>query len=222
MKKVRGRFAPTPSGFLHLGNARTALVAWLSARSKGGELVWRTEDLDKAREKEGAQEAAVEDTLWLGLDWDEGGGRGGPDAPYLQSQRTENYNRALQVLHARDSIFPCSLSRRDINNIALAPHAGERKSTPYPVSARPEHLDKDWLQNFDSNLDKRAKAIRFKVPDISIQFVDQIIGSITSHVRKETGDFIIKRKDGIWAYQLDKYCFGMSLEPQFQNSLTFP
>src|SRR6185295_8164148 len=95
---VRGRYAPSPTGMIHLGNARTALAAWLSVRSQGGAFVWRVEDLDGPRTVPGLAEAQLEDLAWLGLDWDEGPDRGGPFAPYLQSQRSDLYEAALARL----------------------------------------------------------------------------------------------------------------------------
>ena len=113
MYQKRGRYAPSPTGYLHVGNARTALVAWLSVRSVQGRCVWRIEDLDEPRVVPGMAEAAEEDLLWLGLDWDEGHSQGGPFKPYTQSLRHSYYDDALNVLHEKGNLFPCTFSRKD-------------------------------------------------------------------------------------------------------------
>src|SRR5512140_2372955 len=110
----RGRYAPSPTGLLHVGNARTALAAWLSVRARGGTFVWRLEDIDPPRIVAGAAEAAVADLAWLGLDWDEDPEAGGPFAPYVQSERSDVYEAALRMLHDCGRLFPCRLSRKDL------------------------------------------------------------------------------------------------------------
>src|SRR3954447_25755352 len=107
---------------IHVGNARTALAAWFSARSRGGVFVWRLEDLDPPRVIPGVAAAQMADLAWLGLDWDEGPDVGGPFSPYVQSQRAELYAAALDRLAAAGRLFPCRLSRRDVAAIASAPH----------------------------------------------------------------------------------------------------
>src|SRR3954454_10885320 len=111
---VRGRFAPSPTGALHVGNARTALLAWLHARAAGGALVMRVEDLDVGRVRAGVMETQLDELRWLGLDWDEGPDVGGPHPAYLQSARTALYDDALRTLAARGLLFECSCSRKDI------------------------------------------------------------------------------------------------------------
>src|SRR4030095_4464325 len=118
MGTSRGRYAPSPTGMIHAGNARTALAAWLSARSRGGTFVWRVEDLDPPRGVPGLAERQVEDLAWLGLDWDEGPDVGGPHAPYVQSQRSALYEEALQQLADAERLFPCRVSRRDLQAIS--------------------------------------------------------------------------------------------------------
>ena len=120
---VRGRYAPSPSGDLHLGNLRTALLAWLFARCAGGSFVLRVEDLDRPRVRPGAARRMLSDLLWLGLDWDEGPDSGGPYAPYTQSERLEIYQHYLQHLRNADLIYPCYCSRAEIA-IASAPQQG--------------------------------------------------------------------------------------------------
>ena len=121
----RGRYAPSPTGMIHAGNARTALAAWLSARSRGGSFVWRLEDLDPPRVVPGMAEAQLADLAWLGLDWDEGPDIGGPHAPYEQSRRSAFYEEALARLAEAERLFPCRLSRKDLQAVASAPHGRE-------------------------------------------------------------------------------------------------
>src|SRR4051794_40280655 len=111
---IRGRYAPSPSGTLHLGNLRTALLAWLFARSLGGVFVLRMEDLDIQRVRSGAKEQMLADLAWLGLDWDEGPDIGGPYAPYTQTERQEIYKTYLQRLIEAELVYPCYCSRAEI------------------------------------------------------------------------------------------------------------
>jgi glutamyl-tRNA synthetase len=123
---VRGRLAPSPTGALHLGNARSFLIAWLSVRSRGGSLLLRMEDLDHPKVKPAAAAQALDDLRWLGLDWDEGPDIiGGPHAPYVQTQRIEKYAAALEKLRASGRVYPCVCARRDVEAGQSAPHAGE-------------------------------------------------------------------------------------------------
>lgn len=123
--RPRGRLAPSPTGALHLGNARSFLAAWLSIRSRDGTLVLRMEDLDHPKVKPGAAEQALDDLRWLGLDWDEGPDIGGPCGPYVQSRRTEYYAAALGTLQAAGKVYPCVCTRRDVEQGQSAPHLGD-------------------------------------------------------------------------------------------------
>ncbi len=139
----RGRYAPTPSGQLHVGNARTALVAWLSARAAGGAFVMRVEDLDGPRTVPGMAALALDELAWLGLDWDEGPERGGPFAPYVQSERFGLYEEALARLAVADRLFPCARTRKDLRQLATAPHGPTKEerggeAPPYPRAWRPK------------------------------------------------------------------------------------
>jgi glutamyl-tRNA synthetase len=191
--------APSPTGLVHLGNARTSLVAWLSIRSRGGTLVYRLEDLDRARVVEGLAEAAVEDLRWLGIDWDESPDSGGAFAPYQQSKRSGLYESALDRLLTAERIFPCARSRRDLEGIASAPHGGA--TSPYPKELRPRAAEKDWLERIraDSGLDA---AVRFAVAGGEITFVDRVLGTRHEDVSTTVGDFVVRRRDGVFAYQL--------------------
>ncbi|MCB1036274.1 MAG: tRNA glutamyl-Q(34) synthetase GluQRS, partial [Acidobacteria bacterium] len=196
--RPRGRYAPTPSGLLHVGNARTALVAWLSARSAGGSFLMRVEDLDGPRTVPGAADAALRDLAWLGLDWDEGPDVGGPFAPYVQSRRQAVYEAALETLARAGRLFPCGRSRKDLQELASAPHGGTG-SPAYPRSLRPKQLAADWFEHFRTG---GEKAIRFAVHDRPVRFVDRLLGEQVERVDETAGDFVLLRRDGVWAYQL--------------------
>ena len=194
---VRGRFAPSPTGELHLGNARTALLAWLQARAAGGRFVLRVEDLDFGRVRPGLMEAQLADLRWLGLDWDEGPDVGGPHAPYLQSERQERYAEALARLDGMGAIFECFCSRKEISAAASAPHGEVDEGPAYPGTCRtlsPEERHR-----------RRAlgpSALRFIVPPGEIAFDDLLHGTRAYSPAAETGDFVVRRKDGVAAYQL--------------------
>jgi glutamyl-tRNA synthetase len=195
----RGRYAPSPTGPIHIGNARTALAAWLSARSRDGRFVYRLEDLDPPRVVPGMAEAHREDLRWLGLDWDEGPDVGGPHAPYAQSERFALYEEALRKLAGAGRLFPCRLSRKDLQAMASAPHGGEE--APYPVSLRPRDVDPAWFDRLCA-APRPDAAIRFLVDERPVTFVDRIQGPITERVDLAVGDFVLKRRDGLYAYQL--------------------
>ena len=191
----RGRYAPSPTGLIHLGNARTALAAWLSVRSRGGTLVWRLEDLDTPRVVPGMAALQMEDLAWLGLDWDEGPDLGGPCAPYEQSHRSVFYEEALERLAAAGRLFPCRRSRKDLQAMASAPH-GPEGGAPYPVAFRPQHLDSDWFAS------RPDAALRFLVHDRPVVWHDRVFGEQAERVDQTVGDFVLKRRDGLYAYQL--------------------
>lgn len=197
---ARGRFAPSPTGLVHVGTARTALAAWLSVRSRGGAFVWRLEDLDAPRTVEGAAQAALDDLAWLGLDWDEGPDVGGPHAPYLQSERAHHYEAALDALCEAGRLFPCRYSRKDLQELASAPH-GPEGQPPYPARLRPRRLAPAWLEELRAMPDPDA-AIRFRVDPEPVTFVDGVAGPVTERVDETVGDFVLKRRDGFYAYQL--------------------
>jgi glutamyl-tRNA synthetase len=184
---------------IHVGNARTALAAWLSARSRGGSFVWRLEDLDLPRVVPGMAAAQIEDLAWLGLDWDEGPDVGGPFVPYTQSERSAFYEEALRRLAAAGRVFPCRLSRKDLQAMASAPHGAEE--APYPDSLRPRELESGWFEQL-CGAGRPDAAIRFLVHDRPVSFVDRVQGPVEERVDLAVGDFVLKRRDGLWAYQL--------------------
>jgi glutamyl-tRNA synthetase len=196
---VRGRYAPSPTGRLHVGSARTALAAWLSARAQGGTFIMRVEDLDGPRTVPGMAEAILEDLAWLGLDWDEGPARGGPHAPYIQSERHLFYEAALERLHDLGRLFPCRRSRKDLLRLATAPH-GSDGLPPYPGALRPRTLAPGWFEAHRNGASDAA--LRFGVHDPPVTFEDRVYGVLNEPVRETVGDFVLKRRDGVYAYQL--------------------
>ena len=196
----RGRYAPSPTGLIHLGNARTALAAWLSIRSRGGTFLWRLEDLDPPRVVPGMAALQMEDLAWLGLDWDEGPDLGGPCAPYEQSRRSALYEDALDRLATAGRLFPCRRSRKDLASIASAPH-GLDGGAPYPASFRPASLDPGWLEAL-RRMERPDAALRFRVDDRPVLWHDRVFGAREERVDRTVGDFVLKRRDGLYAYQL--------------------
>jgi glutamyl-tRNA synthetase len=193
---IRGRYAPSPTGDLHLGNLRTALVAWLFARCTGGQFVLRIEDLDRPRVRPGATERMLHDLHWLGLDWDEGPDVGGPYAPYTQSERQEIYTSYLQLLVDKGLIYPCYCSRAEIARAASAPHGNE--GPRYSGTCR--KLTQAQRREHEAN--NHRPSLRFWVDDERIvSFTDLLVGPVEQQVQQAIGDFIVCRSDGIFAYQ---------------------
>ncbi len=198
--KVKGRYAPSPTGAIHFGNARTALLAWLSVQQQGGVFVWRLEDLDGPRVVPGAAEAAASDIRWLGIDWDEGPLIGGAFDPYVQSERNEIYEQALRHLLNNNRLFPCRYSRKDLHELSSAPH-GVAAFSPYPASLRPKSLASDWYDVLRQQ-DVPDANVRFLVDAHPVFFKDRLQGAVSENVAEAVGDFVVKRKDGMYAYQL--------------------
>lgn len=184
LMEVRGRYAPSPTGRLHLGNARTALLAWLHIRALRGTFVMRIEDLDEGRSRAAFAQGMLEDLRWLGIDWDEGPDVGGPWAPYRQSERDMGYRAAL----GRLATYPCACTRRELRAASLAPHGAE---PVYPGTCRGRVFPAE-----------RPLARRFWVPPGEVTFTDACAGPQTQDVAQAVGDFIVQRSDGGWAYQL--------------------
>lgn len=189
---IRTRFAPSPTGDLHIGGAWTALASHLVAKRNMGQSILRVEDIDTPRILEGSRERIEDDLTWLGLTFDEGADDRGPYAPYAQSRRTDRYAAALAQLQSQGLLYPCDCSRAEIARIASAPHAGEE--TIYPGTCR----DADPNRPF-----KRPPSIRLRVPkDATVQFIDRIQGRYEQNVYASVGDFVLQRADGIFSYQL--------------------
>lgn len=185
----RGRYAPSPTGALHLGNARTALLAWLDIRSQRGTFVLRMEDLDPARSSAVSAKGIVRDLRWLGLDWDEGPDVGGPHEPYEQSRRTDLYRQTLDQLVETGRAYPCSCSRADVARASNAPHAGE-DGPCYPGICRDGPVRDD-----------RPVSLRLRVESGERTFVDLVHGPQRFDVAASVGDFVVRRSDGVAAYQ---------------------
>jgi glutamyl-tRNA synthetase len=202
---MRGRFAPSPTGGMHLGNARTALLAWLAARRAGGTMVLRLEDLDKPRVVPGAEARLVDELRWLGLDWDEGPDRGGPHAPYRQSERGGLYQDALAALLARGRAFRCACSRADVARASSAPHeplppaeVPPVVSDPLPYPGTCRGLSADEVTRRAAALGRRP-VVRFRGDGVRLPFTDLVHGAVAA---VPLDDFVLQRSDGIAAYQL--------------------
>jgi len=193
--KTVGRFAPSPSGRIHLGNIFCSLLAWLSARQKGGSIVLRIEDLDTARCPRRYAEQMEEDLRWLGLDWDIGPGTGGPDGPYYQSERTAVYEAALEQLRQRGLVYPCFCTRAELH-AASAPHRSDGQVL-YAGTCR--NLTAAEIAEKSA---RRAPALRLRVPDEVWSFTDGHMGFYEEDLERDCGDFLLRRSDGMFAYQL--------------------
>lgn len=187
----RGRLAPSPTGALHLGNARSFLIAWLSIRSRGGTIVLRMEDLDHPKVKPAAADEALEDLRWLGIDWDEGPDIGGPHAPYTQSQRRDLYASALTKLRAEGLAFPCTCSRADVENAQSAPHPGDEHTVRYPGTCRGKYPS--WEAAAAALPEGRIPAWRFRVDPGESVFIDGFLGERRLDLAASTGDFALAR-----------------------------
>jgi glutamyl-tRNA synthetase len=185
------RLAPSPTGALHLGNARTFLVNWLLARQKGWRIILRIEDLDGPRIKRGADQQAIEDLRWLGIDWDEG--------PICQSSRMGRYRAAIESLLSRGLAYPCICTRKEAALAASAPHAEDGASV-YPGTCRGRFASLDEARAAAGG---REPAIRFVVSSKPIEFDDGFRGRVCfENPAAQLGDFVIAKADATPAYQL--------------------
>jgi glutamyl/glutaminyl-tRNA synthetase len=201
----RGRLAPSPTGHLHLGHARTFWMAQQRAQADGGTLVLRNEDLDAERFKLEFVGAMLEDLKWFGFEWQEGPDRGGPFGPYNQTERREFYLAAMRKLLAGGFIYPCTCSRSDVRRALAAPHLGEDEPV-YPGTCREKFqpADEDHAFHPDTaSVPPSKRNWRFRVPDgESIAFTDGHYGPQQFVAGKDFGDFVVWRHDGVPAYQL--------------------
>jgi glutamyl-tRNA synthetase len=197
-----GRLAPSPTGAQHLGNARTYLLAWLSARSACGRVVLRIEDIDSPRVKPWAIEQAITDLAWLGLDWDEGPDVGGPHGPYLQTERAAIDNAAYDVALVRlidlGMAYPCTCSRKDVESSASAPHESADAGLDGPIYSG--HCS-NWRTG-DPLPESGTYCWRFRSPDRLIEIEDRVCGRVSINPSRQLGDFPLTRKNGQAAYQL--------------------
>ena len=180
-----GRFAPTPSGRMHLGNVFAAMVAWLSVRSRGGQLVLRMEDLDTERTSAEFAEVLRDDLRWLGLDWDW-------ETP-PQSQRSQVYDRYFEILKDKGLLYPCYCTRSQLHNVN-APHLADGTYV-YPGTCR--ELSEAQRAAFN-----RAPSWRVRVPQRQYQLTDLCQGEFRQELTEECGDFVVRRADGVYVYQL--------------------
>lgn len=194
-----GRFAPSPTGRMHLGNVFSALISWLSAKKQGGKWILRIEDLDPQRSRLEYALQIEDDLNWLGLDWDEGGtSDAGSSGPYRQSLRGEIYEEYLGRIEKSGLTYPCYCTRADIM-ATQAPHESDGRVV-YAGTCRPERLGGKYR---DGEADKRIKrATRLFVPDREIAFSDRLYGAQSVNLATHCGDFVLRRADGAWAYQL--------------------
>ena len=186
-RPVCGRFAPSPSGRMHLGNLWSALLAWLAARSQGGRMVLRLEDLDPDRCTQERCDQVMRDLEWLGLDWD--------NEPVYQSRRTEAYRSAFARLEEAGLVYPCYCTRAE-RLAASAPH----RSDGIPVyDGRCRRLPPEELARLAQS---RRPAWRVRVPEEARSFHDLLQGDVSQNLSLDCGDFILRRSDGVYAYQL--------------------
>ena len=190
-KNYRGRLAPSPTGLLHLGHARTFLIA--AQRAANGTLILRNDDLDTQRARAEFTQAMLEDLNWLGIHWQEG-----PQVidtepgPYAQSQRAAYYTAAFAQLKASGAIYPCACSRRDLANAAHAPHADDEDEPIYPGTCHHKTAEETG-----------EAAWRFRITDgEEIHFHDALLGTQIFIAGRDFGDFVIQRRDGVPSYQL--------------------
>ena len=184
-KKVIGRFAPTPSGRMHLGNVFAAMLAWLSVRSRAGSLVLRMEDLDTERTSGEFADILRQDLKWLGLDWDE-------ETP-PQSCRKEVYDRYFEILRQKDLLYPCYCTRSQLHSVN-APHLSDGTYV-YPGTCR--NLTEAQRAAID-----RKPAWRVKVPDKQWRMTDKVQGAYSLNLADQCGDMVVRRADGVYVYQL--------------------
>ena len=195
IETATGRFAPSPTGRMHLGNVFSALISWLSVRAAGGRWILRIEDLDPQRSRPEYGKIIEDDLAWLGLQWDEGGTADiGPNGPYSQSMRFDIYERFLERLKATGYVYGCTCRRADIL-ATQAPHQSDGRII-YAGTCRPPDLPKP-ISEPDA-----AHSLRLFVPDRDIAFTDGVYGRQSVNLSRHCGDFVVRRADGAWAYQL--------------------
>ncbi len=197
MSDYRGRIAPTPTGLLHVGHARTFAQAAERAKRAHGQLLFRIEDLDAHRCRDEFAQKSMEDCRWLGFKWNEGPDVGGSFGPYIQSQRIKYYLEIWKLLHATGLIYPCDKSRKDVERALVAPHVEDDQEPIFPIELRPDkNLGLDATEPGNQNW-------RFRTPQgEEIKFHDELQGDQSFTAGKDFGDFLVWRKDGFPSYEL--------------------
>ncbi|MDC0713703.1 tRNA glutamyl-Q(34) synthetase GluQRS [Stigmatella sp. ncwal1] len=185
----RGRFAPSPTGRLHLGNARSALLGWLQARAASGRFLLRVEDLDRSRCRPEYVDELMRDLEWLGLGWDE--------PPLFQSERDSVYRAALEQLEREDLVYPCFCTRAEIARAASAPHGLSDEGPRYPGTCA-----RLSLAERTERARTRPPAYRFRAQPGEVHFEDGLQGTYAQDVSAAVGDFVVRRNDGVASYQL--------------------
>ncbi|HEV8164224.1 MAG TPA: glutamate--tRNA ligase, partial [Actinomycetota bacterium] len=194
---VRTRFAPSPTGYLHVGNARTALYSYLFARRHGGSFVVRIEDTDAERNVEEGAEAIVSALHWLGLDWDEGYRKGGPHGPYVQTERLDRYRAATNVLVAQGDAYPCYCTPQELQQRR---QAAEAHGLPPGYDGHCRQLSAEQVRAYVA--EGRKPAIRFRLPDEGETVVEDLIRGTVRFDNVTLTDFVIMRANGIPTYML--------------------
>lgn len=198
---IRGRLAPSPTGYIHLGNAWAFMLAWLAARANSGEVVLRIEDIDPQRSRPEYTAALIEDLTWLGLDWDYGPDKpepaGGSMGPFEQSRRGQHYAAAIAQLEGAGLTYPCFCTRKELRSMAGAPHVDDA-GAPYPGTCR--SLNQAHQQALLES--GRRPCLRLRCPGGPVDFTDAVFGPQSFTLADCGGDFALRRSDGVVAYQL--------------------
>lgn len=195
MSNLKGRFAPTPSGFLHLGNVFCSLLAWLYAKAAGGSITLRIEDLDPQRCNRERADALAHELEWLGLTWDDGAYVSANSERYFQSRRSNIYAEYFARLEAQGLVYPCFCSRGELH-AAEAPHASDGRIIYAGTCRKLTQAEREAKESL------RRPAWRVRVTDEPISFTDEHYGMQTANLSADCGDFILRRSDGVYAYQL--------------------
>ena len=193
---MKGRFAPSPTGYIHLGNVWIALLSYISTRQQKGTYVVRMEDIDLQRSKRELGEALLDDLEWLGFEWDEGPRIGGSESTYWQSERQEYYANILECLALEKLIYPCFCNRARLQSIASAPHVGE---VVHRYDGHCRHIDEKEVKMLSAEKDP---SLRLSIDSCDIEFTDRWQGVQHIHLESELDDYVLRRGDGMYAYNL--------------------
>ena len=193
---MKGRFAPSPTGYIHLGNVWIALLSYISTRQQKGTYVVRMEDIDLQRSKRELGESLLDDLEWLGFEWDEGPRIGGSESTYWQSERQEYYANILECLALEKLIYPCFCNRARLQSIASAPHVGE---VVHRYDGHCRHIDEEKVKTLSAEKDP---SLRLSIDSCDIEFTDRWQGVQHIHLEGELDDYVLRRGDGMYAYNL--------------------